>query len=442
MELRLGNFHVKDVAFGEATSYSNGVLTIDKEEALRLIRQDERITKCDLVIAKPGDSVRLIPVKAIVEARCKVSEGSFFPGYYGELKPAGEGITHCLKDMSVMAVGKYGNFESGVLDMSGEGAKHSPFSSLINVAIVMESTDEIEEYEGDNAHPNEYAFRRASMVLSEYLGETVRELEPDEYEDYRFEPILKPSEKLEGLPKVAFVFCAESNGGPELHQQLYGWPIGNTLPLLVSPTVILDGGITCNQMHVAGMACYDYNEMNHPTIRRLCKEHGETINFVGVILSNDNADLICKQRTIMMTVQLCKMLGIDGAVVNMPGYGNTYIDYLQTIIDLQKEGIVATGVSLECSGRDGKGQPFTIMDPAADKLVSSGNISEVVELPPMDKVYGDIQCIIRDPSSGSWRDDEVYGPSLREDGTIVCENNYIVGGCASLGESKFTVKEF
>lgn len=442
MELKLGNFHVKDVVFGEKTAYKDGILTINKEEAIDLIRQDERVTKCDLIIARPGESIRLIPVKAIVEARCKVTDGSFFPGYHGELKPTGEGITHCLKNMSVMTVGKYGNFESGVLDMAGEGVKHSPFSELIHVAVIMESTDELEEYEGKIVHPNEYAFRKASMVLAEYLGQTVKDLEPDEYEDYEFAPILRADEELNKLPKVAFVLCAESNGGTELHQMVYGWPVGNTLPFLLSPTVILDGCLTCNQMHVAGMGCYDYNEMNNPVIRRLCKEHGNTINFVGVVVSNDNADLVCKQRTIMMTVQLCKMLGIDAAVVNMPGYGNTYIDYLQTIIDLQKEGIVATGVSLECSGRDGKGQPFTIMDPAADKLVSSGNISEVVVLPPMEKVYGDIQCIIRDPSSGSWADDEVYGPSLREDGTIVCENNYIVGGCSSMGESKFTVKEF
>lgn len=442
MELKLGNFHVKDVVFGDKTAYKDGVLTINKEEAIDLLKQDERILKCDIVIAKPGESVRLMPVKAIVEARCKVTDGSFFPGYHGALKAAGEGVTHCLKDMSVMVVGKYGNFEDGVLDMSGEGAKHSMFSEMINVAVVMESTDEIEERNGTDAHPNEYSCRKASMVLAEYLGETVRDAEPDEYEEYKFDSILNPTEELKELPKVAFVFCAESNGAAPLHQMVYGWPVGNTLPFLVSPTLILDAGITCNQMHVPGMACYDYNEMNHPIVRRLCKEHGKTINFVGVIISNDNADLTCKQRTIMMTVQLCKMLGIDGAVVNMPGYGNTYIDYLQTIIDLQKEGIVATGVALECSGRDGKGQPFTIMDPAADKLVTSGNISEVVVFPPMDKVYGDIQSIVRDPSAGSWIDDEVYGPSLREDGTIVCENNCVVAGCAALGESKYTVKEF
>lgn len=442
MELRFGNFHVKDVVFGEKTSFNDGVLTINKEEALELLKKDERIIKIDLVIVKPGESVRLLPVKAILEARCKITEGSYFPGYYGPMKPSGEGVTHILRDMSVMAVGKYGNFEDGVLDMGGEGAKHSMFSEIINVAIIMESTDEIEEYNSKEAHPNEYAHRNATFVLAEYLAETIRDLEPDDYEDFKFDPILKPSSELEKLPKVAFVLCAETNGGAVLHQAIYGWPLGNSLPFLISPTILLDGNLTCNQMHVAGMGCYDYNEINNPIIYRLCREHGKTINFIGVIVSNDNADLTCKQRTIMMTVQLCKTLGIDGAVVNLPGYGNTYIDYIQTIVDLQEAGIVVTGVGLECCGRDGKGNPFTIMRPEADKLVTAGNISEVVTFPPVEKIYGDLQCLVRDPSSGSWIDDEVYGPSIREDGTILCENNYVVGGCSSHGESKFTVKEF
>lgn len=59
--------------------------------------------------------------------------------------------------------------------MTGEGAKHSMFSKMINVAIIMESTDEIEERNGTDAHSNEYSFRNASMVLAEYLGNAVKE---------------------------------------------------------------------------------------------------------------------------------------------------------------------------------------------------------------------------------------------------------------------------
>lgn len=442
MELQFGQFHVKDAVFGEKTAYKDGILTINKQEAIDLILKDERITKIDIEIVKPGDSVRLMPVKSIIEPRCKVTEGNFFPGYHDSLKACGEGVTHCLKDMTVMVVGKYGNFEDGVIDMAGKGADYSMFSKMINVVVVMESTDEYEERYGSDAHPNEFAHRNASLVLAKYLGETVRNEKPDEYEVYKYDPILKPSKELEGLPKVALIFVSETNGGTILHQHLYGWPLGNSLPMLISPTVLIDGGITCNQMHVSGMGCYEYNYQNHPIIRSLNREHGKTLNFVGVIMPNDNADLTCKSRNFIMTVQLCKMLGIDGTIVNMPGYGNTYLDLLQIPIDLQKEGIPSVALGLECSGRDGTGNPFTLMNPDADKIVVTGNISEVESFPALDRVIGDPLCIVRDPSSGSWKEDEIYGPSLTEDGTVTCECNYLAGSCCSLGESLFTVKEF
>ncbi|MFS8541667.1 MAG: glycine/sarcosine/betaine reductase component B subunit, partial [Tissierellales bacterium] len=50
MKLELGNFYVKDIVFGHKTSYSNGILTINKEEALKVVMEDEHITEADLYI--------------------------------------------------------------------------------------------------------------------------------------------------------------------------------------------------------------------------------------------------------------------------------------------------------------------------------------------------------------------------------------------------------
>lgn len=51
MKLELGNFHVKDIAFGKELKYQNGILTINKEEALKFIREDERITEAELYLS-------------------------------------------------------------------------------------------------------------------------------------------------------------------------------------------------------------------------------------------------------------------------------------------------------------------------------------------------------------------------------------------------------
>jgi hypothetical protein len=57
MRLEIGNFHVTDIVFGDSLSYKDGVLTINKEEALDFVRQDARITEAELHIVKPGDIV-------------------------------------------------------------------------------------------------------------------------------------------------------------------------------------------------------------------------------------------------------------------------------------------------------------------------------------------------------------------------------------------------
>ena len=50
MRLEIGNFYVQDIAFGETLAYCDGVLSINKQEALDYIKEDDRITEADLYI--------------------------------------------------------------------------------------------------------------------------------------------------------------------------------------------------------------------------------------------------------------------------------------------------------------------------------------------------------------------------------------------------------
>lgn len=65
MKLKIGNFYVKDIIFGETTKFEQGILQINKEEALRVVYEDENITDADLIIAKPGDKVRIVPKEGL-----------------------------------------------------------------------------------------------------------------------------------------------------------------------------------------------------------------------------------------------------------------------------------------------------------------------------------------------------------------------------------------
>ncbi|MGE5678158.1 MAG: glycine/sarcosine/betaine reductase component B subunit, partial [Pseudomonadota bacterium] len=134
MKLEIGNFYVKDIVFGNKTEYVNGLLTINKKEALEVVFEDEHITEAELFIVKPGDMVRLVPVKEAIEARCRIGGGPLFPGVTGELQQAGDGKVHALKDCSILVVGKHwGGFQDGLIDMGGEGAKYTYYSQLKNL---------------------------------------------------------------------------------------------------------------------------------------------------------------------------------------------------------------------------------------------------------------------------------------------------------------------
>ena len=68
-KLRIGNFHVKDIVFGEKTSFNNGVLTVDKEEAIASLDPNNELKNIQLYIVRPGDSARILPCKVAVEPR-------------------------------------------------------------------------------------------------------------------------------------------------------------------------------------------------------------------------------------------------------------------------------------------------------------------------------------------------------------------------------------
>lgn len=48
----------------------------------------------------------------------------------------------------------------------------------------------------------------------------------------------------------------------------------------------------------------------------------------------------------------------------------------------------------------------------------------------------------RDGLSGGWAGDEILGPSVREDGSVIMENNSMFCGDQVVGWSPKTMKEF
>lgn len=185
-----------------------------------------------------------------------------------------------------------------------------------------------------------------------------------------------------------------------------------------------------------------YDMQNFPIIKELYKEHGKTINFIGVIMSNLNVSLEQKERSAIFVSNLAEALGVDAAIVTEEGYGNPDTDYVRVIAGLEDVSVKTVGISNEATGRDGASQPLVVLDEKADALVSTGNVSELIELEAADEVFGELESLGRDGLSGGWADDEKLGPSVREDGSIIMENNAMFCGDQIAGWSPKTMKGF
>lgn len=441
MKLTIGNFHVKDIVFGSELSFKDGVLTINKEEALAFIREDDRITEAELYIAKPGDKIRMCPVKEAIEPRCRLDGRGLFPGYTSEVVPAGDGVTHALKNCSVLVVGRHwGGFQDGIIDMSGEGQKYTYFGQLNNIVLVADTNEEFERYEQQKKND---ALRRAGHKLAEFIGNCVKDLTPEDTEVYELGQMIKRDPEVEKLPSVVYVMQPQSQMEEMGYNDLvYGWDMNHFVPTVMHPNEVLDGALVSGSFMPVSSKWSTYDFQNCPSIKALYAEHGKTINFLGVIMSNLNVALEQKERSALFVAQIAKSLGADGAVLAEEGYGNPDADFVGCYVALEDAGVKVIGVTNECTGRDGQSQPLVTLDEKCDAIVSCGNVSELIELPPMETVLGELDALKRDGLSGGWADDELLGPSVRADGSIIMENNSMFCGDQVIGWSPKTMKEF
>ncbi|WP_130860982.1 glycine/sarcosine/betaine reductase component B subunit [Bacilliculturomica massiliensis] len=441
MKLKIGNFHVKDIVFGSELSYRDGVLTIDKEKALDFVRQDPHITEAQLHIVKPGDMVRLFPVKEAVEPRIKTNGEPLFPGFSGPVTGAAEGETKALKGCSVLAVGRHwGGFQDGLIDMGGEGAKYTYFSGLINVVLVADTDETFEQKEQQKKN---HAVRLAVHKLAEYLAACVKDLTPEDTDEYDFEPVTKRDSGKNGLPSVIYVMQLQSQMEEDGYNDLvYGWDANHMLPTFMNPNEILNGAVVSGSFMPCSSKWSTYDFQNAPVIRRLYEEDGKTLNFLGVVMSNLNVALEQKERSAVFVKELARSLGADAAIVAEEGYGNPDADFVACIAALEDAGVKTVGMTNECTGRDGQSQPLVTLDEKLTAIVSCGNVSELIELPPMPVVLGELESLARDGVSGGWSDDELLGPSVRPDGSIIMENNAMFCGDQVIGWSQKSMIEF
>ncbi|MBQ3645065.1 MAG: glycine/sarcosine/betaine reductase component B subunit [Synergistaceae bacterium] len=423
-KLELHKLNVKSLKFSDKTFFADGVLNVNKSELLSIIAEDPLLGKnLDVDLAMPGEKVRIMPVKDVIEPRYKIEgKGQIFPGMLSDVESVGEGKTLVLSGCAVLTAGKLVRFQEGIIDMSGPGAEFTPYSKTCNVVLVLEPSDP----EMDK-HDYEKACRMAGLKAAAYLAKSCADSKADKVEEYEFANIREAMNNYPELPKVGYLYMLQTQG--LLHDTyLYGVDVKRILPTLISPLEVMDGAIVSGNCVSACDKNSTYSHQNNPVIADMLKRHGKDFNFVGCIVTNENVTLADKKRSSSYATKLAAMLGLDGVVITEEGFGNPDADLIMNCWKAERLGIKTALLTDEYAGQDGASQSLADSCPEGNACVTAGNANEVIVLPPMEKVIG--YAHEANVIAGGWNG------SLADDGTITVELQAITGATSELGFTK------
>lgn len=416
-------YEVKDVVFGEKTAYSEGTLTVSKEE---LKKEAEPLLKAvksvDFEIVKPGENTRIIHLLDTLQPMVKTEgEGNQYSGYFGDPLMSGSGRTNVLSGLAVMESAALPWDESSassgllyprdaILDMTGPIAGITPFAGTMNLVILYELNEGKSSIEYDNE------IRSIGIKLSTYLAGTTVGQEADREETYSIDEV-NPE-----LPNVVFVWNSQ-NQGPYSNTYIYGHPIDNMIPTLLHPNEMLDGCVVSGNYVWPAFKVPTYLYVNSPILLELYKEHGKTINFRGVIFGRShNPSNWHKTRCAQFAVKIAQYLEADGLIMAWEGGGNAAVDGMLTIQCAEKHGIKASTITFEFGGADGTEGILLVDDvPEADAVISAGSIEKPYKLPEMERVVGGEVLRLNKESGG-------YFPESDKSITFEQTTHFYLGG--------------
>jgi glycine reductase complex component B subunit alpha and beta len=387
MRLELAEYPVKEIVLGRALGYRNGTLEVDAAALEAMILKDQRIEQASLRIARPGDKVRITGIRDVVEPRVKVSgNGQVFPGILGPVQAVGDGRTHRLSGMAVMATAAYegtvraglGVQRSALLDMWGPGAPASKFSALVHLVLVMRLRDGLSELDAHTAIQN------AELQVARRVAETTIGIEPPQLAVYDL-TVRRPD-----LPNVVLIQgCLTDDHHVHSGVSYYGLPIRESLATVVHPNELLDCAMAVNATRGIGYFPITWDWQNHPLVFHLYREHGQRLNFLGIILQRIRYETFHGKEVIAHNAaQLAVALGAKGALVTWLGSGNAFVDVMLTVRACERRGIDTVLVTYEYGGKDGVDSPLLFYVPEANAVVSTGSRDRWLELPETERIVG------------------------------------------------------
>ena len=421
---------ISGLALSSRTAVENGTLYVNPEEIKSLLVSDSNIKDVNVEVAHPGESVRIVPIKDILEPRLSRIPGyQLFPGLLYNWDSARQfpvsGEIVSLDGAVVTTVGSIVGYQEGILDMAGPGARYSLFSRKHHLVL------DITVAEGIRRHDHERTVRMAGLKVSDYVARmALRDPVPTAGDEILVNPGIgdvpsrAPGGGRNGKPRIAYLYMLQSQG--LLHDTYYcGLDAKEMLPRTIVPTEVLFGALVSGNCVSACDKNTTYHHQNNPLILELLRGHGRDWDFVGCVLTNENVTLGDKQRSSTLAADRIASLDPDGVVISKEGFGNPDADLMMNCSKIEAHGIRTVLLTDEFAGQDGASQSLVDTHPKADAILSTGNANEVVVLPPMDRIIGD-DAVIRDLAGGTRK-------TLLPEGSVAIELQALLGSTNQLG---------
>ena len=392
MSLKLGTFPVERVEFGNRTSWSNGTLTIDREELEVRVLEDPRVRRAAIDIAAPGESARIVHVADVLEPRVKVDgPGMTFPGVCGRpVDSVGEGVTHRLGGLGVVesalgpraaAVRTMTADEAHLLpqnerpqdfiDMSGPGAV-LPYASLINVCVTVDARD------GVTGEDHYLVTHGAALKVSDSLAEAVKGVTPPQVETI---DTLRRDPSLPGVVFNCNLMSMEHWTGPDskMGTAVYGMT-RLSAPWVLSPAEMLDGAVSQR---------VSWHFTNNPVVREMLGRHGRELNFLACIIQRTNWG---GQREMQLSAnrsaQIASLMGAKGSVITTNIRGRRFVDTVLGVTAYENAGIRTVLVTEEEDDENGTAPPLLVCTPEMQAIVSTGAGAVPGPFNPVERVIG------------------------------------------------------
>ena len=382
------------------------MLTLNAEELAGLVLRDDRVTRCSVQLAAPGEDARVVHICDTVEPRWRTN-GPTFPGWETDAQTVGEGITHRLAGVGVTVCcelpwRKTGGIQiprENIAELSGPLSELTPLGAVQNVVLEVTLRDALPDEECDRA------VHVAELRVAEHLTHAVAASHtPDAVEVFDLSAPVEAS-----LPRVVYVAQITSQG-PFAGTFYYGGYLDRLLPTIVHPNEFLDGALVDGNIAGPNIRIPTIVQQNNPVILQLYREHGVSLCFAGVVLTRGHYyGLDDKHRVAQQASKLVRWLGADGAVFTWENAGNGLMETMFTLQACEKAGVPCVLITFEHGGAQGDDTPLQFYVPEAVAMVSSGSMDEPLVLPRVSRVLGGGSTVRLNPQTGGERVD-AYGP--------------------------------